>query len=341
MKLTLPQLSKQAESPLPAVIWLSGDEPLLVQEAADTVRAAARQQGIAERQIFDVDAKFDGSDLIAAGQSMSLFGDRELLELRVSGKFSDKGRKALVEAVTMSHGDNPILIISDRIEASQSKAKWFNQVVDKGWWVPIWPIEYAQLPRWISQRLQQQGLQADAEALALLVERIDGNLLAAQQEIAKLRLLSDDGRVTPELIVSCVADSARYTVFDLADALLLGDLVRSQKILNGLRGEGVEAPIVLWLVTKELRTLVALMDAQQQGQPLPAVFKKHRIFDKRQGPYRTALNRANAAHWQKTLVACSRIDGAIKGQSKDDPWVLLSEMVVAITAPNLPAYVLP
>lgn len=339
MKLNANQLQKNLQTgPLAPVIWISGDEPLLVIEACDAVRAAARSQGITERQVIEVDAKFDGAELIAANQSMSLFGDREIIELRLQSKFNDKGRKALVEYVQSANPDNLLLIVSDRIEAAQSKAKWFNQVSDAGWWVPIWPFEHPQLSGWIQQRISQTGLTADPDAVSLLAERVDGNLLAAKQEIDKLALLTSEKHISADLILSSVSDSSRYTVFDLSTAFLRGDLARALKVLNGLESEGIEPPVVLWLLTRELRLVCELSEAQQQGQPLNAVFKRLRIFDKKQNDYQQAIRRASVSHYQRCLVSCARIDAVIKGQAKGDAWTLISEMLVAIATPALPAY---
>lgn len=339
MKLNANQFHQKLQSEtLPPVIWISGDEPLLVLEASDAVRSAARSQGISERQVIEVDAKFDGAELIAANQSMSLFGDREIIELRLQAKFSDKGRKALAEYVQNANPDNLLLIISERVEAAQSKAKWFGQVESAGWWIPLWPIEHNQLPAWISARLQQAGLKADREAISLLAERVDGNLLAAKQEIDKLALLNDGSTITAEVILSSVSDSSRYTVFDLSSAFLKGDLTRALKVLNGLEAEGLEPPVVLWLLTRELRLLLELAEAKTQGQNLNAVFKKLRIFDKRQQDYQQALNRVSYGHLKSCLIGCATIDGMIKGQIKGDPWTKISELLVAITTPTLPAY---
>jgi len=339
MKITAAQLHKNIQTmPLPPVIWISSDEPLLALEACDVIRAAARNAGITERNVIDVDAKFDGSDLNAANQTKSLFGERECIELRMQAKFNDKGRKALLEYIATANPDNLLLIVSDRLEAGQTKAKWFNQVVDAGWWLPIWPIEHNQLAGWVSQRMNAAGLQPDQEAISLLVERIDGNLLAAKQEIDKLALLTEDGVITADIILSSVSDSSRYTVFDLSAAFLSGDLARSLKIMNGLQAEGIEPPIVLWLITRELRLVIELCEAQIQGQPINAAFKRLRIFDKRQSDYNQAIRRASVSHYQQCLVACANIDAMIKGQVKGDPWVLISEMMVAISAPQLPAY---
>lgn len=335
MKVSPQQLANQLTQPLPAIIWLSGDEPLLVLEAGDRVRAAARQAGITERQVFHADAQFDWNQLYEANQAMSLFGDRQLLELRLTAKLNDAGRKALVAYAGNANPDNLLLIVSDKIEAAQSKAKWFAAVTDTAWWVPIWPLERHQLPGWLRTRLDQQGLQIDDDALALLSDRVDGNLLAARQEIDKLLLISDGSVLTLDTVVQAVSDSARFTIFDLADAVLNGDLARSQRVLSGLAGEGIEAPIVLWLLARELRHLVQLAEAYNAGQPLPAVFKRLRIFDKRQGPYQVALRRGDAGFWQGCLIRCGDIDATIKGRASGDPWHKLSALVCEIAQPGM------
>ena len=338
MKLNSNQLlQKLRNEALPPIIWVSGDEPLLVLEACDAIRAAGHSAGISERKVIDVDAKFDGADLIAANQSMSLFGERELIELQLLAKFNDKGRKALLEYVSSANPDNLLLIVSERIEAAQTKAKWFKQVEQASWWLPLWPVERNQLPGWINQRLRQQGLAADADAVSLLAERVDGNLLAAKQEIDKLALLVDGNQLTVDHILNSVSDSSRYTVFDLASAMLIGDLPRAQKILHGLAAEGIEPPIVLWLLTRELRLLVELAEANAQGQ-IGKAFKKLRVLDKRQPEYHSALNRAVGEHYRQCLIRCAQIDALVKGQRKGDVWLELSEMLVAITQPSLPAY---
>lgn len=334
MKLASNQLLqklKQTDS-LPTVCWVSGDEPLLVLEACDAYRACARRLGISQREIIDVGPRFDGSALIAESQSLSLFGDRKLIELRLQSKLTDAARKALVEYLTVASTDNSLLVISARIEASQSKAKWFSKVTEAGWWVPMWPIEHAQLPNWLAQRAKTVGLSFEPDALALLVNRIDGNLLAARQELDKLALLVNNELITVEMIMGGVADSARYTVFDLGSTLLSGDIARAMKILAGLRSEGAEPSVVLWLLTRELRVLVELSQAHAQGLGLGPVFKKLRIFDKHQAHYQSALKRAGFQHYQGLLLNCSAIDASIKGQSADDPWHLISQVAFGIVS---------
>lgn len=334
MKLPIQQLPQKLREPLPTIIWISGDEPLLVIEAADQVRAAARQAGIDDRRVYHGDAQFDWYQLQDANQAMSLFGDRQILELRLTGKLNDQGRKSLVAYAESANPDNLLLIVSDRIEAAQAKAKWFTKVTDVGWWVPVWPIERQQLPGWLRQRLQQQGLQIEDDALALLSDRVDGNLLAARQEIDKLLLINEGTTITLETVIQAVADSARYNIFDLSAAFLSGDLSRSQRVLTGLSAEGIEPPIVLWVLARELRNLVQLAEAQANGQSLDATFKRLRVFEKHQGPYQAALRRGHLHLWQQCLIRCGDIDATIKGRRAGNPWHALSVLVSEIAQPG-------
>lgn len=336
MKLTQPQLQQNLQTQaLPPVIWISGDDPLLVQEAADAVRVTAKAQGIGSRQVIEADGRFDGDELIAANQSLSLFAERECIELRIHSKLSDKARKCLLEYLDNPNLDNLLLVISPRLEASQTKAKWFAKVEAAGWWLPVWPVEHHQLPKWIANRFKLLGLQVDSDAVELLADRVDGNLLAAKQEIEKLALLNTSDVIDAKMIIASVTDSSRYGVFDLSEALLKGELDRSLKILEVLRSEGVEPTIILWLLSRELRFLVELAEAANQGRGLPAVFKKLRIFENRQAPYRAALSRADHAYFRQCLLRCGRIDLVIKGQTRDDVWLKFHELILAICLPHL------
>lgn len=335
MKLSINQFSQHLSRGLPPLIWISGDEPLLVIEAADQARQAGREAGVTDRQVFHADKQFDWNTLYDANQSMSLFGDRQLLELRIEGKLSDEGRKALVAYANSPNPDNLLLIVSGKIEAAQSKAKWFSQVSEAGWWLPVWPVDRHQLPNWLRQRLQQQGLSIDDDALTLLADRVDGNLLAARQEIDKLLLLGAQQNIDLETVLQAVSDSARYTVFDLSDACLSGDLGRTQRVLSGLVAEGVEAPILLWVLSRDLRALVQLAQAQSLGQNPSTLFNRLRIFEKQQKAFLSALQRAPEAHWQACLMQCGEVDTRIKGWHKGDALLAINVLVSDIACPGL------
>jgi len=221
MKLAPAQLAKHLQGSLAPVYVISGDDPLLCQEAADAIRSAARQQGFDERQVFSADANFDWGTLLQAGASMSLFAEKRLLELRLpSGKPGDKGAAALIEYCSRPAEDTLLLISLPKLDGSAQKTKWGKALVEgqDTQFIQIWPVDAAQLPQWIRQRLSQAGLSAQQDAVELIAARVEGNLLAAAQEIEKLKLMAEGGQITVETVQAAVADSARFDVFGLVDA---------------------------------------------------------------------------------------------------------------------------
>ncbi|RMN31989.1 DNA polymerase III, delta subunit, partial [Pseudomonas cannabina] len=270
MKLAPAQLGKHLQGTLAPVYVISGDDPLLCQEAADAIRAAARQQGFDERQVFSADASFDWGTLLQAGASMSLFAERRLLELRLpSGKPGDKGAAALMEYCARPAEDTLLLISLPKLDGSAQKTKWGKALVEgaQTQFVQIWPVDIGQLPQWIRQRLSQAGLAATQDAVELIAARVEGNLLAAAQEIEKLKLMAEEGQITVETVQAAVADSARFDVFGLTDAVLNGEAAHALRMLEGLRGEGVETPVILWALTRELRALANMSQQFSQGVP--------------------------------------------------------------------------
>ena len=329
MKITQAQLSNQLNKTLGVFYWLSGDEALLLDESADLVRKACKQAGISERQVLHVDPKFNWQQLAEANQSMSLFGERKLIELRVSNKLNDQARKALQAYLHAPNPDNVLMLISPKIETASTKTKWFKQLESQGVWLPLWPIDTAQLPSWLQQRLQQAGYTIDADALALLAEKVDGNLLAGKQEVEKLSLLSQQSHIDAATVMSVVAESARYNVFDLSDAIMSLQLKRSIKVLNGLKAEGIEAPIILWALTRELRICATLKQAQNQGKNLQPLYKTHRIWNNKVQLVNTMLSHCTLSHFQQLIRFSAKIDQSIKGQINQDPWQLMQQLVFA------------
>jgi DNA polymerase-3 subunit delta len=330
MKLNSDQLDTHLEQGLAPVYLISGDDPLLVQEAADQVRHAAREQGFSSREIFHIQQGFDWSQFLQAADSMSLFAEQRLLELRMpTGKPGDAGRKALAEYLDNPPQDTVLMIITGKLDKSIQATKWVKEVQSTGVFVPVWPIELAQLPRWITNRLRQAGLQADAEAVSLLAERVEGNLMAASQEIEKLRLLYGEGRLTAEQVEEGVANSARYDVFKLVDAALAGDASRCARILKGLRQEGVEPVLVLWALLRELRQL-ARMAADAQNNPLDSVLTRYRVWSKRKSLIKNALNRFSVRQWQQLVQLAGGVDRVIKGAAPGNAWDELLQLCLAL-----------
>ncbi|MBA1189794.1 DNA polymerase III subunit delta [Pseudomonas entomophila] len=344
MKLAPAQLDKHLQGTLAPVYVVSGDDPLLCQEAADAIRAAARHQGHDERQVFSADANFDWGNLLLAGASLSLFAQKRLLEVRLpSGKPGDKGAAALIDYVSRPAEDTVLLVSLPRLDASAQKSKWGKALIDSAQcqFVQIWPVDAHQLPQWINQRLARAGLSAQREAVDLIAARVEGNLLAAAQEIEKLKLLADGNQVTVDTVQAAVADSARFDVFGLVDAVLKGEASHGLRMLEGLRGEGVEAPVILWALARELRLLAGIAQQFSQGIPLDKAFSQAKppVWDKRRPLVSKALQRLSAQRWNQLLVDAQRIDAQIKGQSEGSPWVGLARLVLLMAGQrvSLPA----
>lgn len=340
MKLKPEQLSQHLQQGLQPAYLVSGDEPLIVQECCDQIRAVAREQEFFERDLFHADGNFDWGQINAASQSMSLFAEKRIIEIRVSNKLNDQGRKALIEATERPEPDNLLLIVLPKLDSSSTKAKWFKTLESQVCHIQIWPLERSRLPQWIKQRLSALGFDIEPEAMQLLADKVDGNLLAAKQELEKLALLSDQPTITTDLVLQAVLDSARYTPFDLSDACLLGETARAIKVLNGLEGEGIESPIVLWALSRELRSLATLHQQLSTGANPGAAHKKLGIWDRRKPLFQAALNRLSANDVQELLLLCGRIDAAIKGQRQSDVWSDLSALTFSFAA-GLQAHLIP
>lgn len=340
MKLSPAQLGKQLQGTLAPVYVVSGDEPLLCQEACDAIRAATRQQGFSERQVFNAEANFDWGNLLQAGASLSLFAEKRLLELRLpSGKPGDKGAAALLEYLGRPPEDTLLLISLPKLDGSTQKTKWAKALIDgpHSQFLQIWPIDAQQLPQWIRQRLAQAGLSASQEAVEMIAVRVEGNLLAAAQEIEKLKLLAEGGQVDAGTVQAAVADSARFDVFGLIDAALNGEAGHALRMLEGLRGEGVEPPVILWALARELRLLATIAQQYGQGMPLDKAFASARppVWDKRRPLVSKALQRHSAKRWAQLLLDAQRIDAQIKGQAAGDPWTGLNLLTLAICGQRL------
>lgn len=328
MKLRPEQLGSHLRGPLLPVYVISGEEPLQMAEAADAIRAAARAQGYTERVVMHVESGFEWPQLLATAQGMSLFAERRLIELRISGtKVGDEGARVLTEYAETASADNLLLVTMGKPD--RQLPKWLAALEAVGGWVQVWPVEHGQLPGWISRRMQVRGLQGTPEAVQLLADRVEGNLLAAAQEIDKLRLLYGEGQLDVEQVAAAVADSSRFGNFELLDAALAGDGARAARILNGLHVEGEEPLRILGLLMKEVRSLAAMAeDASRSGAD--AAMAKHRVWDKRKPLMRAALGRHNARRWQRALLLGARIDRQVKGLEPGNPWDELLQLTLFI-----------
>jgi len=321
------QLGQHLEGKLAPVYLVCGDEPLLIQESADAIRAAARANGFTERELFHADAGFDWQQVLSEANALSLFAQRKILEVRIaSGKPGDKGSAAIQEYCNNPSPDNLLLVITPKLDASTQRGKWVKALDDTGAMIQVWPVEARQMAGWISQRLKQAGVHANRAAVDILADRVEGNLLAAVQEIEKLKLLASDGEIDEATMSTVVADSARYSVFTLVDKVLEGDPQGAAKNLRGLREDGTDAIVILWALARELRTLIAI---QESGHSSDAILKKHGVWDKRQPLVKSALRRLRLGHLRLLLRQGAALDRAIKGMRKSDPWEDLASLVLS------------
>jgi len=337
VKLSLAQLPRQLAGTLAPVYLVSGDESLLCQEGCDSIRAACRTKGYSEREVFHADASFDWGRLYAAGASFSLFAEKTVLDVRLpSGKPGDKGASALLEYLSRPPADKILLLSLPKLDASTQKSKWCKALAEhkSACLLQVWPVESAALPGWIAQRLKAAGIEAEMQAVELLAARVEGNLLAAAQEIEKLKLLLPEGtKLTLEAVQSAVGDSARFEVFGLTDSVLAGDAAHALRMLGGLRAEGVDSVVVLWALSRELRLLASLAAQQAQGVALNQAFASSRppVWEKRRPLVTRALARQNRQGLNQLLRHAAHIDAQIKGQAKGEPWTGLADLCLGLS----------
>jgi DNA polymerase-3 subunit delta len=330
MQLRPEQLQQHLQRELLPLYLVFGDEDLLVQETCDAIRARCREQGCNEREVLTVEgANFDWNILAGISCEMSLFADRKLIELRIpSGKPGTEGSKALQQYLENPSPDNILLIVAGKIDKQSTNTKWFKALDKAGATVQVYQVKPGQLPRWMQQRLQQAGLQIDADALQLLCDQVEGNLLAAVQEIEKLRLLTGGDRISAEHIHQSVADNARYNLFNLVDHACAGEAAAAFRIFNGLRAEGTDSLTLVWVLSREIRLLYQCQLELGKGQPMNRVFQAQRIWDSRKPMVSAALSRHSLASLTELLQQITLADHCAKGLADGDPWDRLSSVLL-------------
>jgi DNA polymerase-3 subunit delta len=324
MQLKPDQLAAQLQQGLAPVYFISGDEPLQLGELADAIRAAARTAGYESREILVADTGFSWSALAESAHSLSIFADKKIIDLRLSaGTPGVEGAKALVAYCERPPEDTLLLITAAKTAGASLKARWFQALDKTGCIIQVWPLDGQNLMRWLQQRMQRRGLHAEQEGIRLLASRIEGNLLAAAQEIEKLYVLYGSGQLNNQQIFDVVADSSRFDVFKLMDSVLAGRASRILKILSGLKAEGVATPVVLWAVTREARSLIRIKSALSSGQNKALVFKNNQIWAQRQQLVNDALTRLDESELNNILNISATADRQIKGQQQGDAWETL------------------
>ena len=345
MQLALPQLQAHLQKGLRSLYTLHGDEALLVQEAADAIRTAARQQGYTERSVHVVSgAHFDWSEVLAAGGSMSLFAERQILEIRVpTGKPGKEGSPMIQQLAQSAEGNDSTLtlFILPRLDSATKKGAWFGALEQFGVSLQIDSLERAQLPQWIAQRLKLQNQsvasgQDGQNCLQFFADRVEGNLLAAHQEIQKLSLLYPAGELTHAQVESAVMNVARYDVFKLSEAVLAGQVARVQRMLDGLQAEGEAAVLVHYTLAEDIRALKRVKDAMAEGRPLPMALREQRIWGAREKLFERVLPKLSTARLAQLLKNAHQVDGIVKGLKvadwPTDPWQALQRLALRVSS---------
>lgn len=331
MHLSFDQLSAHLERDLRPLYILTGDEPLALKEGVDAIRQAARRQGYDERLSYTAERYFDWKQLKASSQSISLFASRRLLELHIpSGKPGVEGSKALQEFAVNLPGDTVALMTLPKLDKAGQGSAWFSALEKVGVVVPLQTVEIERLPRWIGNRLQAQGQQVDEATLEFLANQVEGNLLAAHQEIQKLGLLYPAGPLDPEAVREAVLNVSRFDVFQLGDALLAGDPARTAKILQGLEAEGAQPLALLGVLAWLLRGVTRVKLAETRGENLANAMQQAKIWGDRQGQVKRMLARVSLRQLQAAMLKMAEIDKICKGIAPGKPWLELSRLCIGL-----------
>lgn len=341
MQIRLDALAAHLERRLAPLYVVHGDEHLLAIEASDRIRAAARAAGYVERDVLAVDRHFRWSRLAESGQSLSLFGDRKLIEVRIPGGKPGKDGSAALQAYAKSvrDGDTITLVTLPKLDREQKNSAWFTALDGVGATIEAPLVDRARLPAWIAERLAAQGQSAAPEALAFVADRVEGNLLAAHQEIQKLGLLYPPGRLSSDDVRDAVLDVARYDVFKLGEAMLAGDAARTARMIDGLRGEGESPVLVHWAMTEEVRALFRAKLGTAAGQSLQGLMRQLRVWGARERLFEAAVSRLSLATLRDAMARCAEIDRIVKGLRSlgpaplGDAWTELSRLGVAVAGP--------
>ena len=341
MELTPERLIAQLPNePLRPVYLIAGPEPLRVLEAADAVRARARADGIDEREVFDADGRdADWNRLVQSFGAMSLFASRRLIEVRMPSAKPGKEGAEVISGFCAQAPQDVVLLITGDDWSRQHGGKWSEAVARVGHHAIAWALKPHELTEWVERRLRARGLRADRDAVERLVERVEGNLLAAGQEIDKLALLSDGQPIDLARMESYVADAARFDIFRLLDAALNGQGAHALRMLHGLRAEGEAVPALMGMLVMELQRIAALARVNAKGGNLANEFKAQRVWDSKQAVYRRALQRHDAARWEALLAEAGKVDRIAKGRPRigeepADAWLALERLLLAMAEPR-------
>lgn len=338
MNIRSDELAANLARKLEPLYVVHGDEPLLVLEAGDAIRAAARSAGVAERDVLVVEPGFKWDAFIAVNANASLFGDRKLVDLRIpSGKPGVDGARALEAYAANPNPDNVTLITLPRLDKATQATAWFAGLTEAGSMVAVYPLDREALPRWIAGRLARQKQKAAPETLAFLADHCEGNLLAARQEIEKLGLVLPEGPLVHDAVEAAVADVARYDVFAASEAWLSGDATRALRVLSVLEAEGDGPQLALWTLGEDLHALAAVHAMTRDGMPMAVALRNARVWGKRQSALERAARRVTSETIERLLAGLAAVDALSKGIGRGNAWdeltVLAMELAGTRTRP--------
>ncbi len=331
MKLFADKLDAHLSRQTAPVYLLHGDEPYQLMQLGDKLREHARSTGFDERQVLIANEEADWAAFREAADSMSLFAEKRIIELRLpTGKPGRTGGEVLKQYCANPAPDVLLVITSARLDRGGSSSAWFKAIDKAGVTIAVWPVEPAKLHRWLGDKLAAHGLQATPDALSLITERVEGNMLAAAQEVERLALLYPAGELGADDVLAAVSDSARYSIGDLVQAALAGQGARAVRIVRGLRDEAVAPVLILWSLSQEIRSGARAAEACEQGVSVDAAIKGAGVWQSRAAPLKTAMSRHNANSWLNMLVATTQLDRLVKGHAAGDVWDTFESLCVQL-----------
>jgi DNA polymerase III subunit delta len=335
LKVPLRQLERHLEGELARVYLVAGDEPLLVDEAVDQIRVAARRDGFDGRELYTIDRGFRWAELEAQADNLSLFASRKVLELRLpTPRPGDAGSRGITSMSEREDADTLLIVaVGERLDSVASRSAWVKSIDTHGVVVEIWPIERRELPRWVERRAAAAQLKLTAAAAQVLAERVEGNLLAADQEIQRLALTAAGREIDEGEVLESVANNSRFDAFTLADAVLAGDAARAFKILAGLRREGVTPVLVSWALARDIAVLARLQYAARHRGDLDQALARSGVWRRRQPLVKQALRRYGVGRLGDLLVRAAEVDATLKGLRSGEPWTALTDLLLALLMP--------
>lgn len=331
MQLRPDQLTQHLQQQLLGWYVLVGDEPLLELEATDHIRQAARAQGFDERLVLHAGADFDWNELYAISHAPSLFSTQQIIELHLVRKPDKAGQEALVASAKASLAEHCWIVHASCIDRSGQNTQWFKQFTQHAGLVAVWPVRSHEFPKWLHQRAQKLGVAIQPDAIAVLADLVDGHLLAAQQELQKLKLLYPEQAIDVQTVIESVSDHARFTIFDLVTALHSANLARAQRILDYLQAGGTEPLQLQWMLTREVRIMMALQERLALGEPSQQACTAVGLRSPQHAIATAAAHRIQAGRWRALFELLQRVDAAVKGVEALNPWLLLGQLALRWT----------